>query len=105
MDKDASTYSAVSAIIILFFIILVIVMQSIFVIFTDNAIAKEERVNQVVVFEEVPKDETLITIPEGGEILYEGLTDEEAERIINELLKHGKTNYERVEEIESNILK
>ena len=39
-----------------------------------------------------------------GTILYENLTDEEAEKIINDLLKSSDKNFEEVERLEAVIL-
>ena len=104
MDKDSSSYSAMFAIIILTFILIFIAYNTFTSIYADSVAVKEERLNKRIVFENIPADEQLTTLSEGDEILYKGLTDKEADRIINELLKSGETNQRRVGEIESNIL-
>ena len=37
-------------------------------------------------------------------VLYENLTDEEADRIINELLKSGETNKDALEKLQKQVL-
>ena len=103
MDKDASTYSAMFAIIVLSLMVVLIAVSAFNSVRRDSARIRDG-VQQRIIFENVPADEQLTTIPEGGEVLYEGLTDQEAERILDELLRKGATNEERVEKIEPSLL-
>ena len=92
---DSSTYSAVFAVLLIALIVLVIGYKGIMHILNG--------------WKSAPSQESIVdTAPETeiptGVVLYENLSDEEANRIINQLLQSGEKNLEKIEEIEVTIL-
>ena len=92
--KDRSTYSAIFAVLLIVLIIVIIGYSAVQDIVRDWKDGFGDQVTAV----------NTTDVPSEGTVLYENLSDEEADQIIKELLQSGKTNLERIEEIESIIL-
>lgn len=100
--QDPSTYGAISAIVLFFVIIIVIAYQSISGFYIDHKEKEQDRIEKKIIFTDVPSDESIL-IEKDQHILYENLTNEEADEIIRELLKTGETNEQKIKKIESDI--
>ena len=98
--RDSSTYSAIFATLLIVLIVVIIAYNSIQKIYEDNKIMEEEQINKQIVIEGLPEE--YIGSPQ-EHILYENLTNEEAQQIISELLTTGGTNFNKIEEIENEI--
>ena len=91
-DRDRSTYSAVFAVLLIVLIVIGVGYGT-----TQNILRVPEPPERT---EEPEENDT----PDDGVILYENLSDEEADRIISELLRSGEENLEKIEQIEATIL-
>lgn len=100
-SQDNSTYSAVFAMLLIVLIIVIIAYNAIKKIVNDREKIHNEQIRKNIVIEGLPENESLAP---GDEILYENLTDEEAAKIINQLLKSGERNLKKLKELKTEIL-
>ena len=96
-SRKTSSYSAIFATLLIVLIIIVISYNAVQKIYTDQKETQEKK-------EEVQKKKKKLIekMPEGV-VLYENLTDEEADRIIKELLESGEENFKKAEDLEAVI--
>lgn len=99
---DASTYGAIFAAMLVVVIIITIAYKAVFAFYTEHKEREKDIIDKKIIFEGQIVGEGILT--EGNQnIIYEDLTDEEADRVIKELLKTGKTNEKEIRKIESDI--
>lgn len=91
-----STYSAIFATLLIVLIVLVITYSAVRKIYSDHRESESRRDEKTA--ERVEPGES-DGAPDGT-VLYENLTDEEADRIINRLLRSGEKNFETTGTIE-----
>ena len=97
--KNNSTYGAIFAMMLIVIIVVSMAYNAIKKIMSDSEERQAEQTQKNIVIEGLPED----AIPEGS-ILYENLTDEEAEKILDQILKSGEKNLKELEKLETEIL-
>lgn len=90
-QKDSSTYSAMFAVLLILLLIIIIGYSAV-----QNLLADDQEV-LAEIEREIQGESTDSTV------LYNNLTNEEANQIINQLLRDGETNFEKIEEIEGTL--
>lgn len=83
------------------FIVVIIAYNAVRKIILDQRRIQEEQVKKNIVVEGLPDNTGLSP---GDVVLYENLTDEEAAKIIDDLLRSGEKNIEELEKLETEIL-
>ena len=99
-QKNNSTYGAVFAMILIVLIVVGMAYNAMKKIINDRKKIEEERTSKNIVVEGLPESGHT---PQGT-ILYENLTDEEATKIIDQLLQSGEKNQKELEKLETEIL-
>lgn len=100
-SPNSSTYSAIFATLLIVFIIVALAYSTIKKIADNREKNYEKQIRRNIVVEGLPEDEPLLS---GDVVLYENLTDEEAAKIIDQLLMSGEKNLEKLEKLETEIL-
>ena len=99
--QNKSTYSAIFATLLIIFIIVAIAYSTIKRVADNRQKIREEQIHKNIVVEGLPENESLLS---GDVILYENLTNEEAAKMIDQLLKSGEKNLKKLERLETEIL-
>ncbi len=89
---DSSTYSAIFAVLLIAMIVLVVGYNAVRDILHDDEPAEKDSTRTKV---ENPDHTT-----PNGTVIYDNLTDEEADKIINQIFNAGAKNLEKIEEIQ-----
>ena len=100
-QKNNSTYGAVFAMMLIVIITVGMAYNAIKKILNDRRDIQEEQTQKSIVVEGLPENEKAVL---EGNILYENLTDAEAEKIIDQILESGEKNLEQLEKLETEIL-
>lgn len=99
-SPNNSTYSAIFAVLLVVLIIAIITYNAVQKIYNDSREMREERKNKKVVVEGLPEDQYW-PLTKNDKVLHDNLTDEEADRIIREILESGEKNTEKLEKLET----
>ena len=99
--KDRSTYGAVFATVLIVIIVVSMAYNAVKKILNDRRALREEQTQKSIVIEGLPGGDDPVL---EGDVLYENLTDAEAERIINQILMSGEKNLAELEKLETEIL-
>lgn len=100
-SQNSSTYSALFAVLLIVFIVGIIAYNAVKKIITDQKKIHDEQAKKNIVVQGLPDSDGILP---GDVVLYENLTDEEAVKIIDELLRSGEKNIEKLKKLEAEIL-
>ena len=98
--RDRSTYSAIFAVIFIVLLVLVIAYNT-----GQNLYEEWQKTTQQPSLSAQPLSSSGTSLVHGGVVLYENLTDEEADRIIQTLLEQDTQTIDDIDSLESSLLR
>ena len=100
-SRDPSTYGAIFAVFAVFVVIVVLAYFGTEKLYNAEQTLQDIREQDFVVrgIQEIDS----VSIDDEGTVLYENLTDEEADELIKSILESGFSNEEKIEVLEASI--
>ena len=99
-SKDISTYGGVFAIFLIILVIAILGYNA-----AQGVLGVQWKLSPNRGFNGMAETPVEALVDTNRTIVYENLSDEEADVIINQLLQSGKGNFEKIQEIEATLLK
>ena len=97
---NSSTYSAIFATLLIVLIVSIITYNAVQKIYKDHKEIKGDKTEKE---KKQQTEESPDAHAKEGTVLYENLTDEEADQIISKLLQSGEENFKKAEDLKKKI--
>ena len=99
-SKDVSTYGGIFAILLIILVVAILGYNA-----TQGVLDIQWGLSPGRGFDSTAEVPVEALVDMNKTVIYENLSDEEADVIINQLLQSGKGNFEKIQELEATLLK